>query len=326
MKCSSCGAETKGKFCEYCGSELPQEKATVNITNNYYNATPKEYGEANETTGKCPKCGNAKITFKRERISTTTQSSSRKNFIGTGRKGEAISQSNYRTVGICQNCGYTWNPNAVNSNARSGKKTWLWVLGWIFIFPIPLTILLLRNKEMKPAVKYSIIAAAWILYFIIGLSSNSNTDSSPTYTPSYTESSQSDKTTENNDDNPQYPMYISSTDHSNLECWLINEPASIGNEIIFDVYANVDTTHKNWHNQVKDVVALLWNKYNNENVMFKIYNGTHNLDKKQPTYDDLIAIWQENPFSATSESQSTITWYPEGWSVAALQETECWHP
>ena len=43
-------------------------------------------------------------------------------------------------------------------------------LGWIFIFPVPLTILLLRNKDMKPAVKYGIIAAAWIVYLLIGFS------------------------------------------------------------------------------------------------------------------------------------------------------------
>lgn len=36
MKCPSCGAETQGDFCEYCGSEMPKEKSTVNITNNYY--------------------------------------------------------------------------------------------------------------------------------------------------------------------------------------------------------------------------------------------------------------------------------------------------
>ena len=40
MKCQFCGAETQpGKFCEYCGSELPQEKPAIQITNNYYGDT-----------------------------------------------------------------------------------------------------------------------------------------------------------------------------------------------------------------------------------------------------------------------------------------------
>lgn len=54
------------------------------------------------------------------------------------------------------------------------RKTWLWVLGWIFIFPLPLTILLVRKKEMNPILKYGIIAVAWLFYLIIGFSGGSN--------------------------------------------------------------------------------------------------------------------------------------------------------
>ena len=49
------------------------------------------------------------------------------------------------------------------------RKTWLWVLGWIFIFPVPLTILMLRNQKLSKPVKIGIIIAAWIVYLIIGL-------------------------------------------------------------------------------------------------------------------------------------------------------------
>lgn len=174
MKCPSCGAETNGKFCEYCGSELPKDKINVGV---------------------CPKCGNSNITFKRERIGTATQRTSRKNVIGTGRTGQSVSQSAYRTVGLCQNCGHTWNPNAGKSG--SGRKTWLWVLGWICISPVPLTILLLRKKDMKPTVKYSIIAAAWLLFFAIGISGNSEADVLQTDTPLQTESVQTEQPTDN---------------------------------------------------------------------------------------------------------------------------------
>ena len=161
MKCPSCGAETKGKFCEYCGSEMPQTKAV----------------------GTCPKCGGNNVSFKRERVGTATQSRSHKNVLGGGRTGQSVSQSAYRTVGLCQSCGYTWNPNG--SSKSSGKKTWLWVLGWICIFPVPLTILMLRKKDMKPAVKYGIIAAAWLLFFAIG-SSGGETETVPTDVPTPT--------------------------------------------------------------------------------------------------------------------------------------------
>ncbi|WP_027205161.1 hypothetical protein [Butyrivibrio fibrisolvens] len=50
------------------------------------------------------------------------------------------------------------------------RRIWLWILGWLFIFPLPLTILMLRKKNMKPAIKYGIIVAAWFFYLIIGFS------------------------------------------------------------------------------------------------------------------------------------------------------------
>lgn len=174
MKCLSCGAETNGEFCEYCGSELPKDKVHISV---------------------CPKCGNSNITFKRERVGTSTQRTSQKNWIGTGRAGRSVSQSAYRTVGLCQNCGYTWNPNT--GSKRSEKKTWLWVLGWVCIFPVPLTILLLRRKDMKPIVKYGIIAVAWLLFFAIGLSGNKEADAPQVDTSSQTDNVQEAQPTDN---------------------------------------------------------------------------------------------------------------------------------
>lgn len=48
------------------------------------------------------------------------------------------------------------------------KHTLLWILGWIFIFPVPLTIIMLRQRELDKKVKIGIIAGGWLLYFIIG--------------------------------------------------------------------------------------------------------------------------------------------------------------
>ena len=75
------------------------------------------------------------------------------------------------------------------------RKIWLWVLGWIFIFPVPLTILMLRNQKLSKPVKIGIIVAAWIVYLIIGLagggsgdnkdSSNANTETTTIEQPAY---------------------------------------------------------------------------------------------------------------------------------------------
>lgn len=58
-----------------------------------------------------------------------------------------------------------------NAPTPSGKKrkTWLWVLGWIFMFPVPLTILTLKNHKLNKSVKFGIILVTWILYLVIAI-------------------------------------------------------------------------------------------------------------------------------------------------------------
>ena len=59
---------------------------------------------------------------------------------------------------------------------KKNKKIVWWVLGWIFIFPIPLTIIISRNKKLKTGAKIGVIAAAWIIYLLIGISANASKD------------------------------------------------------------------------------------------------------------------------------------------------------
>ena len=146
MKCPNCGAETKGSVCEYCGSELPTQKKTGVC---------------------CNKCGSTNIAFRRENQGEI--------------RGKNTKQIVHRTVGYCKDCGNTW---FVSEDVPKKRKTWLWVLGWICIFPLPLTILLLRKKDMKPALKYGILAVAWIVYLLIAVSGNSSKESNTTPTTS----------------------------------------------------------------------------------------------------------------------------------------------
>lgn len=61
MQCPRCGAEAKGKFCEYCGCELPRTAPeNVNysnsqtVINNYYQAPPAYSGQQPEYTRQQP--------------------------------------------------------------------------------------------------------------------------------------------------------------------------------------------------------------------------------------------------------------------------------
>ena len=77
---------------------------------------------------------------------------------------------------------YTYQP----APKKKSKIVW-WVLGWIFIFPIPLTIIIARNKKLKTGVKVVIIIAAWLVYLLIGIvggtvdKQNSHNDPSASY-------------------------------------------------------------------------------------------------------------------------------------------------
>lgn len=87
---------------------------------------------------------------------------------------------------------------------KKKRRTWLWVLGWIFIFPLPLTILLLRKKDMKPVLKYGIIAVAWILYFVLALAGRLDSNTPVTGTNNDIQSSTEITQQQNNHSNSDY--------------------------------------------------------------------------------------------------------------------------
>ena len=49
-----------------------------------------------------------------------------------------------------------------------------WIVGWIFCFPIPLTILMLRNRKFPTAARIAIIVLGWIVYLALGLRGRAN--------------------------------------------------------------------------------------------------------------------------------------------------------
>lgn len=63
---------------------------------------------------------------------------------------------------------------ATQEAERKKKNRVWWILGWIFFFPIPLTVLIAKSKKLKPVLKIIFIAALWASVILIGALSNGN--------------------------------------------------------------------------------------------------------------------------------------------------------
>ena len=97
------------------------------------------------------------------------------------------------------------------------RKTWLLVLGWIFIFPVPLTILMFnspRTEKLDKKVRAIIVVVAWILYLIIGFggagnnnASTSTSTSTSTVAEQLADTSVSSNTANDEDKNTQENKY-----------------------------------------------------------------------------------------------------------------------
>ena len=179
LSCPRCGAQLVADFdeksysCQFCGAELLLDDGVQRFSYNFDN--PEELGYQFErgrrraeaeyrysSTGPentlitCHNCGNANVIVNKDFASTN---------------------GIYNTRYYCNDCKYSW---VVQSNAPqqqvypSGfyappkkRRTWLWVLGWVFMFPIPLAILFWRNETMSTYAKLGLILIAWIIYYVI---------------------------------------------------------------------------------------------------------------------------------------------------------------
>ena len=95
IKCPNCGASIKGnaKSCEFCGTQFSAEVL-------------KENEKANKAG--CPKCGSTNVTFSREKQREIT----------AGKNTVAIRS----TVGVCKDCGYTWDASAGAQQPKEKKR------------------------------------------------------------------------------------------------------------------------------------------------------------------------------------------------------------
>lgn len=84
-------------------------------------------------------------------------------------KGRLRAQSEQAQKPIVQQVQYEYVPVQ-----KKKRHTFWWVMGWVFIFPLPATILIVRNRKMHWIVKTVLVLLIWGLYFAIGLSGSAS--------------------------------------------------------------------------------------------------------------------------------------------------------
>ena len=133
--------------CPNCGARLTLDKATGECT--------------------CGSCGGifllddedttAKIDFDAENAGYE--------FEKGRQKAQAEARSTTRTA-------YTSAPVTVRYAKPKNNQIWLWILGWLCFFPIPLTILICRSKSLSDKAKIAILGILWGFVLICGMISS----------------------------------------------------------------------------------------------------------------------------------------------------------
>ena len=153
-ECSACGGREFKYKCENCGTEFDDGLYC-----------PKCGVKAGTRAKVCPSCGEKYFSNACPNCGYTAN---RANYNNTY-------NANYGNANPQRNVSEPSAPVYTNQNTNQApkRKTWLWVLGWIFCFPIPLTVLIVKNKKMSKVVKGVLIALLWLAVIIIGNSEDS---------------------------------------------------------------------------------------------------------------------------------------------------------
>lgn len=185
------------------------------------------------------------------------------------------------------------------------RRTWLWILGWLVIFPVPLTILLLRNEKMDKKLKYGLIACAWVVYFIIGVSGAGKT--------------KEDTTTVNND-----VQEVETVSEDNTEETIEKAPF-VNNEKLNDYFLYVDSNQSldtdTFESVAKDYgltfdcVYIGWGGFNHNYHVYdennpNDYVGIYCKNLKESDYVDILTDYCLH-YEGLSGNQFSLSFYTD---------------
>ena len=128
-----------------------------------------------EDVSVCPACGGNAFSYRCRNCGTLFEQGSVCPACGVRRDVPARRCPNCRRfyyTAACPDCGYTPAATPAEKSAPQQKqpaKIWLWVLGFLFCYPIPLTVLIVRSGRMEKWLKILLISLLWGVYLLIGV-------------------------------------------------------------------------------------------------------------------------------------------------------------
>lgn len=179
-----------------------------------------------------------------------------------------------------QSRGVRTLPTQPSQQQPKKKRTWLWVLGWIFIFPVPLTILMVRNQKLSKIAKTAIIAVGWAVYLILMITSRYGNRNATNPEPAVTEPASVITTTET-------PVRESTTAVQTTEATVIaTTSATSATTITSEVTTTMSTAKQTSADDVKSAV---------QNGDFSLVTPKFKqmMDSYEKFYDDYIAFMKK---------------------------------
>ena len=135
IRCENCGTVFDGFFCPSCGVKVGTAQKTCPVCGTgYYSVS-------------CPQCGYR-----------------------PGRPENTEPEEEITSFDWCIPAEEDGRADGTNGAPTPKRRhTYLWILGWIFIFPLPLTLLLFRKKSgtLITCLKVALALFAWITYAAI---------------------------------------------------------------------------------------------------------------------------------------------------------------
>lgn len=151
------------KICEFCDSLVPDDAdSCASCGGKSFRQRCNNCGNEYKEGAFCPHCG-----------------------VRAGMKPKVCPRCNAEYFSTaCPHCGFIEHqrrePNEELASpvyvpeTKRPRRTWLWVLGWIFMPAIPLTVLTARSKKIPTWLKAVLITLIWILYSVIVSSAQDN--------------------------------------------------------------------------------------------------------------------------------------------------------